>query len=127
MKQTESQHQKALFDWIRTQHSRDSRYSKIFAIPNGGKRDARTAANLKREGVLSGVWDIFVPIPNGEHCGLWIEMKAGRNKLTANQKQFREGLSAYYKFAVCYDWIEAKTVIEEYLKQSAGPSKESKP
>ncbi len=117
MKQIESQHQRALFEWIRVQQVRDSRYSKIFAIPNGGKRDGRTAANLKREGVLSGVWDIFVPFPSGGYCGLWIEMKAGNNKLTNNQKRFREGLDVYYKFAVCYNWIEAKETIEEYLKE----------
>ncbi len=119
MKQIESQHQRALFEWIRMQQARDSRYSKIFAIPNGGKRDKRTAANLKREGVLSGVWDIFVPIPNSKlcGCGLWIEMKAGSNKLTANQEKFREGLTSYYKFEVCYTWIEAKKVIEGYLKE----------
>jgi len=116
MKQTESQHQRALFEWIRTKQVRDDRYSKIFAIPNGGKRDIRTAANLKREGVLSGVWDIFIPMPNYKLCGLWIEMKAGKNKLTANQKQFREGLTSYYRFEVCYTWIEAKEIIEEWLR-----------
>ena len=117
MKQIESQHQRALFEWIRTKQIRDSRYSKIFAIPNGGKRDMRTAANLKREGVLSGVWDIFIPIPSDKLCGLWIEMKAGKNKLTANQKQFREGLTSYYKFEVCYNWIEAKEIIEGWFKK----------
>ena len=117
MKQIESEHQRALFEWIRTQQARDSRYSKIFAIPNGGKRDIKTAANLKREGVLSGVWDIFVPMPRNGLCGLWIEMKAGKNKLTANQKKFREGLTDCYKFEVCYTWIEAKEIIENYLKK----------
>ena len=121
MKQIESQHQRALFEWIQTQQARDSRYSKIFAIPNGGKRDKRTAANLKREGVLSGVWDIFVPIPNPRSgaCGLWIEMKAGNNKLTTNQEKFREGLTAYYKFEVCYTWLEAKAAIEAYLSRGS--------
>jgi len=116
MKQIESQHQRALFEWIRTKQIRDSRYSKIFAIPNGGKRDKKTAANLKREGVLSGVWDIFIPIPNYGLCGLWIEMKAGKNKLTANQIQFREGLTSYYRFEVCYTWIEAKEIIDSWFQ-----------
>lgn len=116
MKQLESQHQRALFEWIRTQEKRDKRYSKIFAIPNGGKRDKMTAINLKREGVLSGVWDIFVPIPQGVFGGLFIEMKVGSNKLTDNQKRFKDGLETSYKFEVCYSWIEAKEVIEDYLK-----------
>jgi len=117
MKQIESQHQKALFQWIRTKQNNDSRYSKIFAIPNGGKRDSRTAANLKLEGVLSGVWDVFVPIPNNKLCGLWIEMKANKNKLTNNQKKFKDGLEAFYRFEVCYSWIEAKDIIEAWFKK----------
>jgi hypothetical protein len=117
MAQIESQHQRALFEWIRTKQTQDKRYAKIFAIPNGGKRDKMTAINLKREGVLSGVWDIFIPIPCNGLCGLWLEMKAGKNKLTQNQKNFREGLTSYYKFEVCYSWIEAKEVIETWLKK----------
>lgn len=117
MKQIESQHQRALFDWIRTQEKRDHRYSKIFAIPNGAKRDKITASNLKREGVLSGVWDIFIPIPRGALGGLFIEMKAGKNKLTDNQKRFKEGLDNSYSFEVCYSWIEAKEVIQEWLRK----------
>ena len=116
MRQIESQNQKALFEWIRTVERKDSRYKKIFAIPNGGKRDSRTAANLKREGVLSGVWDIFVPIPANDMCGLWIEMKAGNNKLTKNQEEFKKGLDLFYSFEVCYSWIEAKEVIERWMK-----------
>ncbi len=116
MKQIESQQQKALFKWIRIKQVRDSRYSKIFAIPNGGKRDTRTAVNLKLEGVLSGVWDIFIPIPNHGLGGLWIEMKVNKNKLTDNQKKFKDGLEAFYMFEVCYNWIAAKKIIELWLK-----------
>lgn len=47
----------------------------LFAIPNGGKRDQRTAAALKMEGVLKGVPDIFFAKPNPSACGLFIEMK----------------------------------------------------
>ncbi len=115
MKQLESQHQKALFEWIRIMGKKDSRYSKIFAIPNGGKRDKKTAINLKKEGVLSGVRDIFVPIPNYRLGGLWIEMKIGNNKLTKNQIEFRNGLEAFYRFEICYSWIEAREIIKQWI------------
>ena len=114
-KQEESQNQKALFQWIGIMQSKDSRYSKIFAIPNGGKRDIKTATNLKLEGVKAGVWDIFIPIPSSSYGGMFIEMKANKNKLTANQKAFRDGLEQFYKFEVCYSWTEAKEVIQSYL------------
>lgn len=115
MKQSESQEQKALFTWIRLMSSKDKRYSNIFAIPNGAKRDKITAINLKREGVLSGVWDIFVPVPKNSLGGLFIEMKIGKNKLTDNQVRFKDGLENSYSFKVCYSWIEAKEAILEWL------------
>lgn len=42
----------------------------IFAIPNGGKRDIKTAKRLSREGVTPGVPDLYIPA-----WGIWIEMK----------------------------------------------------
>lgn len=117
MKNGESQHQKALFKWIRLKAKSDWRYDKIFSIPNGGLRAKTTAINLKLEGAKSGVWDILVPFPNVEYSGLFIEMKFGKNKLTENQIKFREDLEVYYRFEVCYDWIEAKEIIEKYLKK----------
>ena len=116
-KQVESQHQKALFQWIRLKQNEDKRYSKIFAVPNGGKRDIKTATNLKLEGVKAGVWDIFIPIPHKGFSGMFIEMKANNNKLTKHQKAFRDGLEELYNFEVCYNWLEAKEVIESYLRK----------
>lgn len=37
----------------------------IFHIPNGGRRDKREAASLKRQGVKPGVPDLFVPTRSG--------------------------------------------------------------
>ena len=116
MKDSESTQQKHLFKWIRLKALKDWRYDKIYHIPNGGLRAKTTAINLKREGAKAGVWDIFVPIPKNGFSGMYIEMKFGKNKLTDNQIKFREHLEEFYKFEVCYNWIEAKEIIEEYLK-----------
>lgn len=62
----------------------------VFAIPNGGLRNMQVAIKLKAEGAKRGVWDIFVPVARGGHHGLFIEMKFGKNKLTAEQTEFRQ-------------------------------------
>jgi hypothetical protein len=96
-----------------------------FAIPNGGKRDARTAAMLKAEGVKAGVWDIFLPVtsgpkselPNyGVYRGLWVEMKAGKNKTTPEQRDFYYALQPYqFDWFVAYTWREAFDKMIAYL------------
>ena len=44
----------------------------VFAIPNGGKRDAISAKILQSEGVLAGVPDLCLILNNQV---VWIEMK----------------------------------------------------
>lgn len=87
----------------------------IFAIPNGGKRHPATAAKMKAEGTLAGVWDIFVPVAVDDKCGLWIEMKVKHNKLTANQWAFRDNVGYAYAWQVCYSATAAARAIGEYL------------
>jgi len=110
---SESQHQKAFFEWL--SHYPNIR-SLTFAIPNGGRRDAREARNLKLQGVTAGVPDIFIAIPSKEFNGLFLELKAGKNKTTKNQDimiyKLREN---GYKVEVCYGWEEAKNVCVDYL------------
>ena len=116
MRNLESKEQQALFYWIRNYGFKLYPVLQMaFAIPNGGKRNIKTAMTLKKEGVLAGVWDIFIPYPKGDKGGLFIEMKTIRNKLTANQIVFRDILINSYDFEVCYSWLEAKEIIENYF------------
>ena len=71
----------------------------IFAVPNGGNRNRVTAAQMKAEGVMRGVPDLFVP-----SMGLWIEMKRQKGgALSPDQKAWRDYLQQHN-----YRWILGK-------------------
>ena len=88
----------------------------VFHIPNGGSRNKREAANLKRQGVRAGVPDLCIPVAKGGYHGLYIEMKAGKNKPTDNQVRWLELLlrNGYAAF-VCYGASNAIECIRRYM------------
>jgi len=59
---TENQEQAALFEWARLSEKRHPELKLLHHIPNGGARDGRTGAVLKRTGVKPGVPDICLPV-----------------------------------------------------------------
>lgn len=63
---TEHQEQVGFLMWFRYKYPNIL----IFAIPNGGHRSLKTAKNLKDEGVVPGIPDLYVP-----EWKLWVEMK----------------------------------------------------
>lgn len=64
----ESGHQEALFEWAAYHMDCMPELEYMHHIPNGGKRDKRTAVALKRQGVKAGVPDICLPVArNGYH------------------------------------------------------------
>lgn len=91
----------------------------LFAIPNGGFRDARTAASMKMEGVRKGVPDLLFAYQVKDYAGLFIEMKQkGAGRLSQEQKDMLELLEAEggYKCVVAHGWEQAIGFFTEYLK-----------
>lgn len=98
------------------------------AVPNGGSRGdtaksrAIRGAQLKAEGVKTGVSDIFLPVSrnwadhNGRYSGLMIEMKRPGEKPTLEQVEYGAFVSAQgYYWTVCDDWRQAADIIMYYL------------
>lgn len=108
--------QEALFGWAGYQLGRMPELEYLHHVPNGGKRDRATATALKRQGVKAGVPDIVLPAVRAGYHGLYIELKAGKNTATDNQKRWLGYLrqQGYYT-AVCYGWQAAAGLIERYL------------
>lgn len=114
MKSKEAQLQTACVTWFRYQFPKLALL--LVAIPNGGSRNVIEAANLKRQGVVSGVSDLILFIPNNTYSGLCIEMKIDKGKQTDNQKAWQLAVESQgYQYIVCRLFDEFKTEIENYL------------
>lgn len=114
---SESAEQQALFEWAELMKTRHPELALLYHVPNGGQRAAATAARLKAEGVKAGVPDVCLPAPKGVFHGLYIEMKAGKNKPTPLQLWWLEQLKKQgYFTAVAYSFNEAAEIITQYLK-----------
>ena len=93
-----------------------------FAVPNGGRRDARTGALLKAEGVRAGAPDLHFVI-GGQRCecgrkvhGLpfYLELKTRKGSLSRTQKVMQaeiEAAGGIWRLARGID--EALAVLEE--------------
>lgn len=88
----------------------------IFAIPNGGFRHITTAKKLQREGVKSGVPDLFIPVIRPQYGGMFLEMKRKGGKLSDVQKFWLNQLEEEgYRVKVAFSVDEAIKAIEEYV------------
>ena len=106
----------AVIQWCELQKSIYPHIERIFAIPNGGKRNIGVARKMKAEGQRAGVPDLFLPVAKGGYHGLFIEMKHGKNKPTEKQRDWLDFLAAMgYCTAVCWDRDDAiETLIDYY-------------
>jgi hypothetical protein len=118
--QRERREQEYFVQWIKLKYPNIL----IAASANGGARNPREAANMKREGVLPGHPDIQVfKACKGFH-GLLIELKAPKTsvsvagKLSMAQKLILQQLNdeGYYARAA-WGWLEAKLIAEWYLNE----------
>ena len=126
----EHDEQVALFFWAELNKSKVPALELLMAIPNGASYGGgggrwNIAKRMKDEGVKKGVPDVFLPVPmtytnEGQvtdmKAGLWIEMKAGKNKPSDEQNWWIEQLEEMgYRVEVCYSSQEAIDVINDYL------------
>lgn len=112
----EHREQKNLFLWAAWHVGQHPELALMFAIPNGGKRDAVTASKLKDEGVKAGVPDICLPVARQGWHGLFIELKWGYGQASELQKEWSARLTDQgYLAVVVNGWQEAADVLRDYL------------
>ena len=108
--------QRSCVRWFNLKHQ--SLKGRLFAVPNGGKRDARTAAKLKEEGVVAGVADLILLVPNRFYGALLIEMKTTSGRQSTSQKEWERIVTdkGEYKYVVCHSLDDFINEVDNYLK-----------
>jgi len=101
----------AVADYLRLQ------YPKVLFthIANERQTSPQRGAKLKRMGVKAGMPDLLI-FERGTYSGLAIELKIKPNRPTENQERCLDFLAMCgWQCHVCYDFDEAKKIIDNYL------------
>lgn len=106
----ESAEQVAFLQWFEAQFPG----VRIFHIPNGGRRHIGTARKMKREGVRSGVPDLYIPA-----WGLWVEMKRQKGgALSKDQRDWIDYLTGLGQpVIVGKGWQDAMRQVMDFYAQ----------
>lgn len=116
-KDEEHKLQVSMINWFRLQYP--SMRHNLFAIPNGGRRDAATGRRLKDEGVLAGVSDLILLKSNRCYGALLIETKTRKGVQRESQKEWESKITADgYKYVIVRSLDEFIEVVTEYLKDA---------
>jgi hypothetical protein len=91
---TEHQFQASIIAEVNLRAKQDPRWNRIFAVPNGGKRDKVTASLLKAEGVRRGVPDLWWPLRARGYVGLIMELKVNGGLPTKEQEDWAAWLTS---------------------------------
>ena len=114
MQHIESALQKNCVTWFRLQYPKIGRL--LFAVPNGGARNAREAAIMKAEGVTAGVADVILLYPAMKYNCLCIEFKTGKNSQQPSQKEWQALVEAHGgKYIICRSFDQFREEIQNYL------------
>lgn len=115
---SENEHriQCACVQWFSIQYPR--LHGRLFAVPNGGRRDKITAVKLQSEGVVAGVADLILLKSNRDYGALLVEMKTPKGKQSALQRKWQLTLCSEdeYKYVVCRSLDDFIREVTDYLK-----------
>lgn len=89
----------------------------IFAVPNGGLRDAETVRTLKDEGQKNGVSDLILLKRTPRYGALCIEMKTRSGRQRPEQKAFEKACNETggVKYVICRSLEDFKREVLEYI------------
>lgn len=113
--QPEAAEQENVIKWARDNEKTYPFLWMLHSSLNGVKLSKIQAGKAKASGMLSGVPDLFLPVPRGSFCGLYIEMKSATGRIMPSQSRYLSAVSDFgYSAVVCYSANEAIKTIENY-------------
>lgn len=81
----------------------------VFAVPNGGSRNLREAVNLKAQGVLSGVSDLILLLPNRKVYFIELKNPNGKGRQSPAQREFEENVRAMgHEYLIWDKWQQVE-------------------
>lgn len=108
--------QQACVQWFNLRHP--NLRGRLFAVPNGSRRDGVTGARLKAEGVVAGVSDFILLKSTSRYGALLIEMKTRTGRQSATQKWWQQVVTenGEYKYVVCRCLDDFIREVDGYLE-----------
>lgn len=117
----ESKIQQNCVAWFRIQYPQFNML--LFSSLNGVKLKGTPkqrmieGGRLKREGLVAGVADLFLSIPSGDKCGLYIEMKTEKGTQSKKQKEFELAvIEQGFGYVLCRSLGEFMRTVKSYLE-----------
>ena len=113
--QPEAAEQEKVIKWARDNEKNYPFLWMLHSSLNGVKLSKTQAGKAKASGMLSGVPDLFLPLPKNGHHGLYIEMKSATGRIIPSQSRYLKTVSDFgYAAFVCYSADEAIEKIKSY-------------
>jgi hypothetical protein len=117
--QPEAAEQENVIKWARDNEKTYPFLWMLHSSLNGVKLSKMQAGKAKASGMLSGVPDLFLPVPRGSFCGLYIEMKSAKGRISSEQSKFLQAASDFgYACFICYSAVDAIDKIKGYYNHS---------
>lgn len=117
--QPEAIEQEKVIKWARDNENNYPFLWLLHSSLNGVKLSKNQAGRAKTQGMLSGVPDLFLPVPRNNFHGLYIEMKSEKGRVSVSQSRFLSVTNELgYQSIVCYSSEDAIEKIKEYLKNA---------
>jgi VRR-NUC domain len=117
--QPEAIAQAAVVSWARANERNYPFLWMLHSSLNGLKRTKEARRKATASGMLSGVPDLFLPVPISDKKGLYIEMKSKTGRISIEQSKYLKAVSDFgYAAFICYSAVEAIDKIKAYYNPS---------